>query len=119
MATFPKLRTQAVAQYPAGRGVRFQNRILQFVDGREQRYRDAGSMTHEWRIQLDHLDEGELADLELFFLSNEGQFGSFSFVDPWDGVFYPSCSLGDDQLNLVSAGTMRSRADLQIVENRS
>jgi hypothetical protein len=40
MATFPKLKTNAVAQYPASKTARYQNQALRFLDGTEQRYRD-------------------------------------------------------------------------------
>ena len=43
MTTFPKLKTNAVAQYPLGRRVVFQNQSLTFVDGTQQRYRDGAS----------------------------------------------------------------------------
>ena len=52
MATFPKLKTSAVAQYPLARREQFQNQTVRFVDGREQRYRDSAGARLEWDIQL-------------------------------------------------------------------
>jgi len=37
MASFPTLKTSAVAQYPATKAVKFQNQVMRFVDGTEQR----------------------------------------------------------------------------------
>ena len=119
MATFPKLKTNAVAQYPATRALRYQNQTVRFLDGTDQRYRDASGPLHRWVIRLSELDERELAEMEGFFLSNEGQFGSFVFVDPWDDTSYPSCSLASDQQDLTAVAAMQGKTSLTVVENRT
>lgn len=119
MSTFPTLKTGAVMQYPAKRTLGFRSDVIRFLDGSEQRYRDSPSVMHEWAIQLDLLDEAELAALEQFFISNQGVFGSFSFTDPWDGTVYANCSLGEDSYGLRLKGEMRGSAALTIRENRS
>jgi hypothetical protein len=119
MATFPKLKTNAVAQYPATRTLRYQNQILRFLDGSDQRYRDASGPLHRWTIRLNELDEGELAEMEGFFLSNQGQYGSFTFVDPWDGTSYPNCSLASDELDLIAVEEMHGQTSLTVIENRT
>jgi phage-related protein len=119
MAAFPTLRTQAVAQYPSSRALRYQNQKLRFVDGYEQRYRDAAGPLHQWTIRLNQLDETEMAAIEQFFLENQGRFTTFSFTDPWDGAVYPICTVSADTLNLSFVAEMRGQATLTIVENRS
>ncbi len=118
MATFPKLKTSAVAQYPATKALRFQNQTLRFVDGVEQRYRDSAGPLHGWEIRLEELDEGEMAEVEQFFLENQGQFGSFAFTDPWDGRGYANCSLASDELALRAVAEMRGTTSLIVRENR-
>jgi Conserved hypothetical protein 2217 (DUF2460) len=118
MATFPKLKTGAVAQYPATRSPRFQNRMLRFIDGADQRYRDSAGVLHQWEIHLDDLDEREMAAVEGFFSDNQGCFGNFAFTDPWDGQTYPNCSFAADELDLISLMEMRGRASLKVIENR-
>ena len=118
MTTFPKLKTSAVAQYPATKAVRFQNQILRFLNGTEQRYRDGNSAQHQWVIRLDALDESEMAALEQFFAANQGRLGSFTFTDPWDGTQYANCSLASDDLNLIAATELRCSTAVTIVENR-
>lgn len=118
MATFPTLKTGAVAQYPAHRRLQFQNQALRFLDGSEQRYQDSASALHQWVIQLSVLDEGEMAAIENFFLANQGRFSSFAFTDPWDGTVYASCQLGSDSAALTSVDTMKGTATLAIVEIR-
>jgi hypothetical protein len=118
MATFPPLKTGAVAQYPAIKSLRFQNQIVRFVDGSEQRYRDSAGPLHHWVIRLDQLDETELASLEDFFLSNAGSFASFVFIDPWNGTSYPNCSAGSDQLQLTSIEELQNLTSLTVTENR-
>jgi len=118
MASFPTLKTSAVTQYPATKAVRFQNQIVRFVDGSEQRYRDSAGQLHQWVIRLSELDETEMALLEQFFESNQGSFGSFSFTDPWDNQTYTDCSFAADAMDLTSADEMRGATTLMVRENR-
>ena len=118
MATFPNLKTNAVAQYPAGKALRFQNQTLRFLDGTEQRYRDSAGLLHRWEIRLQQLDEGVLAALETFLQQNEGAFASFAFTDPWDGHVYPDCSIAADRIQLTFTAEMNGQTALTIVENR-
>ena len=117
MATFPKLKTNAIAQYPVARREQFQNQTVRFVDGSEQRYRDSAGARLEWEIQLSQLDEGELAAIEEFFLARQGAFGSFTFTDPWDGQVYDNCSVAGDGLALVTEAEMRGSTRLTVVRN--
>jgi phage-related protein len=118
MASFPTLKTSAVAQYPATKAVKFQNQVVRFVDGTEQRYRDCAGPLHQWVIRLTELDETELAALEQFLASNQGSFGSFSFTDPWNNQTYSNCSFGSDAINLTSAEEMRGATAVTVRENR-
>ena len=118
MATFPRLKTAAVIQYPATRRLRYQNQALRFLDGTEQRYRDGAKPLRRWSISLSQLDETELAALEEFFAANQGAMGSFPFTDPWDGQTYVNCSLEADGLELAWLGEMNGAASLTVVENR-
>ena len=117
MATFPKLKTGAIAQYPMARSEQYQNQTVRFVDGSEQRYRDSSGARLAWQIELSELDEGELASIEEFFLSNQGAFGSFSFTDPWDGHVYDNCSMSAGSLALLTSGEMRGSTKLAVVKN--
>jgi len=118
MASFPILKTTAAVQYPATRYVQFRNQTVRFVDGTEQRYRDAGGPLHRWEIRLSELDESEMAAIEEFFEANQGAFGNFSFTDPWDGRVYPSCSLLGDTLDVQAVAEMRDSTSLTVMENR-
>ena len=119
MASFPTLKTGAVMQYPATRTLQYNTDVVRFLDGTEQRYRDNAAVLHRWTIQLDLLDEAELATLEQFFLSSQGAFGSFSFTDPWDGTVYPDCSLAQDTFEFEVRSEMRGKTTLTVCENRS
>ncbi len=116
---FPKLRTGALAQYPAIRSIRFENQVIQFVDGTAQGYRDSSAPQHEWQIRLDLLDESEMAAIVQFFADNQGAFGSFVFTDPWDGKGYANCSFVSSDLTVTSLAEMRGRTVLTIRQNRS
>lgn len=118
MATFPTLKTGAVAQYPAARTFQYRNQILRFVDGNEQRYRDSAGPLHQWIIRLDYLDQTEMAALEEFFSASQGRFASFEFTDPWDGSQYPNCSVSVDTMAALSQQEFRGITSITIVENR-
>jgi hypothetical protein len=119
MATFPALKTGAVSQYPAARTFRYNNQILRFVDGNEQRYRDSAGPLHRWTIHLDYLDATEMAAIEDFFLTNQGSFATFAFTDPWDKTSYPSCSIVGDNLAALAKQEFQNATSITIVENRA
>jgi hypothetical protein len=119
MATFPNLKTSAVAQYPARRSAAFRNQTLRFVDGREQRYRDCAGPMHRWEIELARLDEDEVERLAEFFAENEGTLGNFAFTDPFDGHVYSNCSLDTDALECAAVAEMCGATSLVIRENRA
>lgn len=118
MATFPTLKTGAVAQYPASRNFRFQNQILRFLDGTDQRYRDSAGPLLSWQISLDQLDETEMGALQAFFLTDQGSFASFAFTDPWSGQVYQNCSLAHDDMNITSLAEMQGGTALMVIQNR-
>ena len=91
MGSFPVLSTGAVAQYPLSCRVTFQTEVLKFVDGSEQRFANQGAPVRRWVIQLDRLNEGELAAVRQFFREQGGPTGTFSFTDPMTGTVYPNC----------------------------
>jgi len=119
MASFPSLKTNAVMQYPATRDFRYDNAVLRFVDGGQQCYRESKDALRRWQVRLDLLDEAELANLQAFFAASQGRFGSFTFVDPWDGTEYADCSLEQDIFEFDLVGEMRARTTVVVKQNRS
>ena len=119
MGDFPILKTGSVMQYPASSSIRYSNQLLQFVDGGEQCYRDFPAPLREWVIRLDLLDEAEIRGIEKFFADQQGQFGSFEFVDPKDNSSYPDCSLLIDDLDFSVNGERRGKTTMVVRENRS
>jgi phage-related protein len=118
MATFPQLKTGAVAQYPIARQEKFRTQTVRFLDGSDQRFRDLGGTAKRWIVQLRQVDESELAAIEEFFIQNQGAYGSFAFTDPWDGNVYDDCSLEADELSATTAEEMRCMTQLVVVRNR-
>ena len=119
MADFPKLKSNAVAQYPATKAIVYRNQTLRFLDGREQRYRDSAGSRREWMIRLIALDAAEVSLLSEFFSQQRGRLGSFAFTDPWDGARHEDCSLDSDELQWELIGELSTNMTLKIVENRS
>jgi hypothetical protein len=119
MSTLPTLKTGAVMQYPAQRGLQFSTTALQFVDGSEQRFCNYQALLHRWVVQLSLLDQSELQAFQEFFRSIAGPAGDFAFTDPWDGTNYPSCSLASDSMTAVLAGEWNGETSLTVLENGS
>lgn len=119
MANFPALKTGAVAQYPSDQQHNFSTQVVRFLDGSEQRFPNYGATLHCWAIRLDLLDEGELTNLQQFFLSEGGRAGNFSFADPFDGTVYSNCSFDADQLTLEFNESSQGKTQVTIRENRS
>jgi len=118
MANFPALKTGAIAQYPSDRTRQFSTQVFRFLDGSEQRFPAFGAGLRRWTIRLDLLDEAELETLQEFFVSQDGQAGSFGFTDPWDGTVYANCSFGSDTLALEFQGPMKGVTQVMVKENR-
>lgn len=118
MPTFPRLKTGAVQQYPSSRAGHFNTQIVRFLDGTEQRYRSA-TLLRSWVVTLELVDGGEMAELEQFFIDQQGAFESFAFTDPFDGVEYPDCSFDRDEFASEFREELRGRTELVIRENRT
>ena len=117
MSAFPRLKTGAVAQYPAARALSHATEVVTFIDGTDQRYRVRGATVRRWVIRLDLLDETEIARLEEFFTTAQGKLGRFSFEDPWTGNVHTDCSLESDEFEAELLGETRGRAALVVREN--
>lgn len=119
MATFPALKTGAVAQYGSSRTRGFSTQVFRFLDGSEQRFQDYGAPLRRWTIRLSLLDEAEMTALESFFQAHGGKAESFAFPDPWDGTVYANCSFDNDQLATQYGGQGAGMASVTVKENRS
>jgi hypothetical protein len=116
MARFPKLKTGAVAQYPAVREHRFATEVHRFLDCSEQRYRDRTAARKRWVIRLDRLDETETARLACFFEDQQGRLGVFEFEDPWTGEVVPACRFGEDRFPVQQECETRCSLELTVEE---
>jgi hypothetical protein len=109
MASFPLLSTGAVAQYPLTRGTSFAVEAILFLDGTGQRCVTRGKKLRRWQVALSQLAEAELQQIESFFDGVQGNFGAFTFVDPYTGESVPNCRLSNPsvitQYKAVGTGT--------------
>ncbi len=119
MASFPSLKTGAVAQYPVKTTYLFRTDTVWFLDGSEQRFRNSASTLHRWEIDLSKLDEQEMASIEQFFLVNQGTTLPFAFTDPWSGSTYANCSIDGGELGLVFDSAQSGSTKIAIRENRT
>jgi hypothetical protein len=119
MLTFPILKTGAVAQYPMILSEAFGNEVLQFVGGDEQRFRSSPGSLRSWTIQLELLDETELAQVDAFFAAASGSFGVFDFPDPVSGTVISNCFVQSDNLTEDFIGEFRAGTVLVIHQGRA
>lgn len=117
MASFPLLSTGAVTQYPSARRLTFSTCVTKFVDGSEQRFRELKEPVRSWVVRLHHLSDAEISSLESFFDAMQGQFASFTFVDPWDGTEYADCSFDQEVFSLDAVADDRNQGHLTIRNN--
>ncbi len=113
MATFPTLKTGAVAQYPSDLQQNFSTTVVRFLDGSEQRFPWYAAALKRWVIRLELLDESELTALQAFFVSEGGRAGTFSFTDPFSGSMV-TCMFDSDELDLTFAGVGNGKGQVVI-----
>jgi hypothetical protein len=114
MATFPTLRTGAVAQYPLTRSLSFTTQSVRFLDGSQQDYRMNAGGLRRWRLSLDQLDETELAAIIAF--ADEVGTGMFAFTDPVTGDTVPKCVISDAQIQTALIDELNGQTSLEIEE---
>jgi hypothetical protein len=114
MATFPLLKTGAVAQYPLDRGVRFSTQAVRFMDGSQQRFRLFGTALRRWTLKLDQLDEQELASV-IAFVEQQGS-AVFAFTDPVTGDTVTTCAISGEQFDAIMTSEMSGQTTVVIQE---
>jgi hypothetical protein len=114
MATFPTLKTGAVAQYPLDLSVRFHTQAVRFMDGSQQRYRIYGAGLRKWSVKLAQLDEQELGSLIAFAEQQRGT--PFAFTDPVTGANVASCIISGQRFDAAMTDEMSAQATVLIEE---
>ncbi len=114
MATFPVLKTGAVAQYPLDRGVRFSTQAVRFMDGSRQRFRVYGAGLRRWTLKLDLLDEQELGAV-IAFVEQQGS-ATFAFTDPVTGDNVATCVISGGQFDATMIREMSGQTTVVIEE---
>jgi hypothetical protein len=114
--TFPVLDSGAVMQYPApvitGQGVG----VVRFLDGSDQRYLTQGRTFRSWKVDLQLLSESELAAIEQFFDAQQGDYGIFSFPDPFSGTAVPNCRFAHPSLETTYVDVDSGATSLWVIE---
>lgn len=111
--TFPRLRTNAIAQYPLRTHLEFRTRILLHVDGTEQRFPQFAKSERSWIVLLQRLDDQELAVLRQFYLDVQRSGMPFAFTDG-DGVVHPECYFAGETFETSAEGESQLAAKLII-----
>jgi hypothetical protein len=91
--------------------------VTRFLDGTEQRFRELKQPVRRWIVRLHQLSATEMASVETFFEQMQGQFGSFTFIDPWDETEYPDCSFDQEVFSMEAFDENRNQGHLVIRNN--
>lgn len=116
MATFPNLNTGAVAQYPMTLGTGQAVQIVRFLDGSEQRFLHQGRQFRRWHIDLSQLTSKETSAIEDFFEQQSGEFGLFSFPDPYSQTEVPNCRIGSSEFQMEVSAISSVTTNFWVVE---
>ena len=116
MATFPKLKTGVVAQYPLDRERRFDSEVVRFVDMGEQTYAERAQHRRRWRLELSQLNETEVAEICEFFSEMRGAFDRFDFEDPETLEVVPDCRFDQEDLEVERIAEHDGRLSVTIAE---
>ena len=116
MANFPVLSSGAITQYPAPVSSGMATQVIRFLDGSDQRYLMQGQTFRSWEIRLDLLNFTEVQQVEAFFMSQQGDYGLFSFPDPFSSADIPNCRLGSPGLVTEYVGEDINAASFWVIE---
>jgi len=82
MLYFPQLASGAVGQYPVSKNLIQRTITNALPDGSVVKYADPGAPFVQWNLQFQELADSEIALLQQFFATCEGQLNPFTFTDP-------------------------------------
>jgi hypothetical protein len=113
VATFPKLKTGALAQFGSSRETQFYTEVLRFVDGSEQRMVQRRAQVR-WHLRFDQLSEEEVRSIVDFFQEHQGPVAGFQFEDPWTGEVVETCVFDTDEIEIQWVGPNHARTAVRI-----
>jgi hypothetical protein len=90
--------------------------VIRFLDGTDQRFLASGGPLRRWLIDLQLLNESEVAALEAFFVALGGEYSTFTFPDPISGVGVLNCRLGAPELISEYQGVDIAATSMWVVE---
>lgn len=114
MLEFPRLSTNAIAQYPFRHAVQFQTFRLRFLDRSEQRFRQRRIATREWDIDLSLLTQEEVDRVREFVKDIAGRGVEFLFTDPRTGLQY-AAMLAEDTVPFSQVSMSDGRLRMKII----
>jgi hypothetical protein len=111
MLCFPQLSSGATGQYPVRKKLADRTIINQLSDGHTVKFVDAGANLVEWQLTYQDLTDSEIANLQQFFSSCEGQLTGFTFLDPMDNLLMWSEDLSQPEWEVSAALQLQSGID--------
>jgi Conserved hypothetical protein 2217 (DUF2460) len=116
MATFPALSSGSTVQYPLQTNAARTTQVIRFLDGTDQRCIVRARPMRWWVVKITLLNDSELAQMEEFFVTQQGNFGRFDFTDPSSGEIVPNCRLVSPELVSLYQGADQGSMELTVME---
>jgi len=98
-ATFPSISIGSVCLYPVARTISVPTRVLQFCDGKEQRFR-TGPILNGWSLTFSDIVWADVLTLRTFHATCKGGF-DHTWTFPFSGVSYTNCAFEHDDFTAV------------------
>lgn len=114
---FPTLKTGISVQHPFRKAIRFSTRVLEFMDGGEQRIEQWSAPSREWYVSLAKLDESEVSQHGQLFEASLAGIRDFDFADPIDGQEY-TCQLGKSTTDVKTDSLGSSSLEVPLVQRK-
>lgn len=96
MADFPTLVTGARVQLPYTFKRIFQTSRNDQETGKRYAWSNRAIAKRRWEWSTSSISDAECNDLKIFFDARSGQYETFGFTDPHDGVYYPKCRFASE-----------------------
>lgn len=116
MASIPSLQSGSTVQYPLTTTRTYSTKVIQFIDGTEQRFAQTSKGRTRWTVSLRDLTASEVEDWGLFAAQSTVANQEFVFQDPVTGETHTKCRLSADPISIEHLDEQRAQLSLTVIE---
>lgn len=115
MSTYPTLASSALSQRPYTRSEQYLHCNNDMACGARFSYLKRDAPLHKFVLTYSGITDADLATLEAFWVSVNGSYGSFDFVD-LEGTTYHNCRFENDSFDMKYLSPNQNSVTLAVVE---